>query len=183
MGTVPTPWSPVAGDDATAARLLTFADALAYLLGSVTSGGSRRGSAEVTQSISQAIPDSAWTDVTFNAESLDYDNSHSTVTNTARFTAQTAGWYQFSGSVGFQSSGAGSRRGTQWAVNGAIVDGSQAMVPTVAAALKVPATTMKIYLNAGDYVTLQAWQDSGANLNTSTTAGNKSALSVEWRHL
>lgn len=181
MGTVPTPYVPVAGDDATQARVLTWADAANYLLGNTTSGGSRRPFTVLRQTVAQSLTSGTATDINFDTEgdtghADDYDNGHSTVTNTNRYTAQTAGWYYVAGQVGFVGNATGLRF-VQLSVNGTTVQpGSEAGFATVPNAGNIVITTplRPVYLAVNDYVTLQGIQASGGALNTLT--GNTQSM-------
>lgn len=92
MATVPTPRTWTVGELLTAAKLNTdLRDGLTFLLspplavlkasaGTVTGGGDKP--------------------IAFQLEDIDRDGGHSTVTNVTRYTAQTAGWYSITSTVG-----------------------------------------------------------------------------------
>lgn len=183
MGTVPVPYTPIAGDDATQARVLTWADTDNYLLGNATSGGSKRPLCVLQQTVAQSIGTSSLAAITFDSELVDYDNGHSTVTNTDRYTAATAGWHLISGIAGFAANAAGERL-VEIHVNSAVVPGTQARLMTdtvVGVPTGLPAPATLVFLNVGDFVQLVALQSSGGALNTSVAGDCRSKLSVEWR--
>lgn len=183
MGTVPVPYSPVAGDDATQARVLTWADGIAYLLGSATAGGSKRPVCVMRQTVAQSIANNTSTAVTFDVEDVDYDNGHSTVTNTSRYTAATAGWHHVDYIASFASNAANGRS-CYLRINGTTdVTGSWVSDQTPASAVAAGvAGSRLVFLNAGDYLELMVNQGSGGALNTSVVAGNaQSSMCVEWR--
>lgn len=183
MATVPVPHTFVAGDDATSAVMQTLTDAILYLLGSITSSGSRKAFCQLRQTVAQSITTNTWQAVNFDAEDVDYDNSHSTVTNTDRFTAATPGWHSVAGGASFAGNVTGNR-GCRYTVNGAAVDGSESVIPAANAAgfpTGVPGRRMWIFLNAGDILRLEAFQTSGAALNTNTIGDSRCYLSAELR--
>lgn len=135
------------------------------------------------QTTTQSIPTGAFTSLLFQTEDADTDNMHSTSTNTSRLTAVTAGWYQLSGQVGHGTASIMGRRGCLWAVNGTAKNGSQALttaVGTGSGGTVQVATTMLVFLNVGDYVELQAYQDTGAALSTNVTTTAQSSVSALW---
>lgn len=139
-----------------------------------------RPKALLRQTVSQTLTTAVFASLTMDTEDHDNDGAHSTSSNTSRYTAQTAGWYLVSGAAGFAGNSTG-RRGTRWAVNGSalaggLVIGGNAGVGTC----QVPAVTRLVTLAVGDYVELQAIQESGGNLGTAVTAENQSVMTVVW---
>lgn len=132
------------------------------------------------QSAAQSIPDSTYTAVTFDTEIVDSYSGHSTTTNTSRYTAQVAGYYDVVGKVGFVTSGTGRRIGTLY-VNGAELGYTRTeQTPSGTAASNTTCIALApVFLNVNDYVELFAFQSSGAPLNTSATP---TTLSVRWVH-
>lgn len=134
--------------------------------------------AQMRQTVAQSISTSSGTAVTFGAEDVDTAGGHSTSSNTSRYVAQVAGWYQVSGAVSFASNGTG-RRGSWLAVNGSNVNGSEAIVHTSTTnVISVPGRTMLVQLGIGDYVELLAWQDSGGSINTAVSGTQMSTMTV-----
>jgi hypothetical protein len=140
---------------------------------------------KVRQTVLQSIPNSVGTAILFDFEDYDNDPSgaggHSTSVNTSRFTAVYAGWYRLDGGVGWAANATGIRISI-WAVNGAALADGQSLVNNAGAALgnKVAARGTEAYLNVGDYVELQAFQTSGAGLNTNVASGEQSSMIVSW---
>lgn len=181
MAAVPVPHTFVAGDDATSAVMQTLTDAILYLLGSTTSSGSRRPFALLRQTVSQSLATSGtWTALTFDAEDVDYDNGHSTVTNTDRYTAGTTGWHHAPGGAGFGGNATG-RRQARLAVNGTALNASATNTTANASAIIVATRTIPVFLNAGDILRVEALQDSGGALSTAAAVEQQSSLHVEWR--
>jgi hypothetical protein len=124
-----------------------------------------------TQTVAQSIPTGAWTSLSFNAESIDTANMHNPASLNTRITIPTDGKYLLAGSVCFVSNATG-RRGLQWAINGvANPYGGAVMLPTLSTSTPaIPSSTLPVQLTAGQYVELQAFQDTGAALSTSVGA-------------
>lgn len=176
MATIPTPWAPVAGDDATAARLLTFSDALKFLLGSATSGGSKRPLCRATLTVAQTLTTGVATALSLNAETVDYDNGHLTAGATTKYTANASGWHDVSAVVSFDANATGVRL-AYLAVNGAAYS-NRTELPNAGGTFitAIPIHTDLVYLNAGDYLEVYAQHTAGANLQV-----NAATLCVAWR--
>jgi hypothetical protein len=143
--------------------------------------------AELRQTVAQSIPNGALTALTFTTEDLDDDpagsGGHSTSVNTTRFTAVYAGWYLIGGVVAFTASAVGTRA-TAWAVNGTNVNSSSVLVSASSAfGARIPAPSMRVFLNVGDYVELLAFQSTGGALNTEVAGEAASRMSIAWDRL
>jgi hypothetical protein len=180
MGVVPVPldWAANAGNSPTAAAWQAgVGDPLKFLLDPPRVAVRNTGA--------QSIPTGAFTALTFNTE--DYDNEtptsmHSLITNLSRLTAQTTGTYLVGGLCTFTGNATG-RRGLRWRVNAGVnpVPGSQVIIAAgTAANVSVQARVMYVPLAVGDFLELEAFQDSGAALNT-VVAGAESQPSAEAR--
>jgi hypothetical protein len=119
--------------------------------------------------------------VTFTTEDLDRDAAHDTVTNTSRYTAQTAGYYWVSGNCAYASNATGGR-GARLAVNGTALNNSASFVQAVATAnpTAVPLPARLVFLAVNDFLELQGMQTSGGALNSSVSSDIGSALAVAW---
>lgn len=138
-------------------------------------------SGQFRQSAAQSIANNTYTALLFDVEESDNDSGHSTVANTSRYNAVTAGRFQLSGGYSAAASAGGGRRITRWAVNGTAVNGSNAGQTSDANVVyNQPARVITQFLNVGDYVELWAFQDSGGALNTSVTAENQPSMTVCW---
>jgi len=110
-----------------------------------------------------SIPNNSLTDLTFNSERYDTDTIHSTGTNTNRLTCQTAGKYLIVGNVRFAANGNADRR-VAILLNNATYIAWAASEPNPTLETAFIVTT--IYdLSVGNYVTLQAYQNTGGALN------------------
>jgi hypothetical protein len=121
-----------------------------------------------TQSISNAV----FTAVLFNSEDYDTGGFHSTVTNTSRFTVPSGagGLYLITANILFAANATG-QRVLQVRLNGgssgiAAIIGQQ-IVPSATYSSVVMVASI-LTLNAGDYVEVFAYQDSGGALNIGT---------------
>lgn len=174
MATVPALRTWTAGEIVTAAMLnANVRDSINYLLAPPA--------AALRQTSAQSLGNAAWTALTFDTEDVDNDNAHSTSTNTSRYVAQTAGWHRVNGgNVGFAANSTG-RRGTRLAVNGSELNGGQCVGYIAGANAVVQAIVGRdVFLNVGDYLEVQAFQESGANLNTAVVGGQQPSLTVAW---
>jgi hypothetical protein len=134
----------------------------------------------LTQGVAQAIANTTFTALTWDTEVRDNDAVHSTVTNTSRMTVVTAGWYRVSGTCGWAGSATGQRL-SRWAVNGTGVEGTEiAFSSALSTTSAVPAVTADFFLNAGDFVELFVWQNTGGSLNTNIGSTTKSRAQLLW---
>lgn len=177
MGTVPTPPTFTAGSNATSTVMQAVSDSAAYSLGATTSDGSKKPLFRGTGTVAQSLATSGTAaPLLLDTEQVDYDNGHSTVTNTSRYTAQTAGYHDVAAQAAFAANTTGARV-LYLAVNGAEFIGSRVETAgLVAGAVTAIQTVDTLYLNVGDYVEVWAIQTSGGALNVSTCR-----LAVAWR--
>jgi hypothetical protein len=172
MATIPVEITWTTGQVVTAAQLNSnLRDAVNFLLSWPV--------CELRQTVAQSVANNTDTPLSMDAEEIDTDNMHSTVTNTSRVTAQTAGRFQLSGGTSYASNTTG-RRAASYRLNGAPMLGTQAAITAAGATADVQPTgrTLTTYLNVGDYVELVAYQDSGGSLNTQVTTGQQPRFSV-----
>lgn len=139
--------------------------------------------ANLRQTVTQSIPNNAFTTMTFDAEDFDNLSGHDTVTNNSRYTVPT-GWggkYILGGGACFEINATGAR-GCAWAKNGALINGSQMMIPSSGSLLTtlIPARSLEVQLAAGDYIELQVYQNSGAALNSAVSASAQSNFTIRY---
>ena len=105
----------------------------------------------------------SWLAVTFDAERFDTSAIHSTASNTSRLTCVVAGVYSIFGTVQFAVNATG-WRGTRIYLNGAtpIATVLHAASSNTYAILQTVSTIYELV--AGDYIEIQAFQDSGGTL-------------------
>lgn len=171
MATVPGVNTWAAGSVLTAAQLNTYvSNAVTFFL--------NRPTCQVRQTIAQAVANITNTSMLFDGEDVDNDNMHSTTTNTDRITAQTAGRYALGGGNSFASNATGGR-GALWFLNGSGLPGGGVMLQAVNGDdTQVPARSMSVFLNVGDFVTLVAYQSSGGSRNTVVSPVGEQPLAV-----
>jgi hypothetical protein len=136
------------------------------------------------QSTAQSLANNVYVPLTFTSETIDRDNGHSNVTNPSRYTAQTAGYYLFNGQIQYAANVTGARRAL-WYVNGALpVNNGGGFFSTSSTLLAATATVIApplfVYLAVGDYVELNAFQNSGGALLTVAAGGVFSTMSGIW---
>jgi hypothetical protein len=136
------------------------------------------------QAVAQSLTTATMTAITFDAEDLDTNVAgtaqHDNVTNNSRFTAVYAGWYQVSGGLGVASN-VTNRRATRFAVNGTFLNGTGIYLPAnPTGTCEIPTRTHAVFLNVGDYVEMQGYQDSGGALLTAAATDTMSTMYVRW---
>lgn len=177
MPVVPTP--PTIYDAVTASSTFNqFRDAIRFLQDPPL--------AYLRQTVAQSLTSGAFVAVNFDAEDFDSDvdnvGGHSTSVDTSRFTARYAGWYQLGGGPGFSANATGVRL-SYWAVNTAVVNGSEVLVPTTSGFSHCHGSrVIPVYLDINDFVELYVFQNSGGALNTSVTAQEQSSAYIKWMH-
>ncbi|WP_326829675.1 hypothetical protein OIE13_05935 [Streptosporangium sp. NBC_01810] len=159
---VPSPRTWVVGEILTAAKLNTdIRDAINFLLSPPLFELNHSSGISPATSTQAVMP--------FDTETIDRDNGHSTVTNSSRYTSQTAGYYMISGAVGFVSNATGKREMTIL-VNGT-TETYPCSIPGTASGFGGMIVAGRVYLAVADYVELYIWQNSGGALATNTTKG------------
>ena len=125
------------------------------------------------KSAAQSIANDSSTTITWDSENYDTDSLHSTVTNTSRITIPSGkgGKWLFTGCMAFASNGTKVRR-TNLVVNGTTSYLPIAQQATVATDGDSTHGTFAWPLNlvAGDYVEMQAYQNSGGSLDFKTAS-------------
>lgn len=137
--------------------------ALQWLFGTGANGIPRfKGNASTGQAFATGT---TFSPVSLDAEVYDSEGGHSTVTNPSRYTCQVPGLYRITAMSSFTTNSTGSRA-VGVGVNGASVLQSQGMPPSGNSWSNQ--VTVDQYLNAGDYVEVLTWQNSGGSLSTGT---------------
>lgn len=175
MATIPSQRTWAAADVVTAAMMNSnVRDAVNFWL-------TARPKAHLLQGVAQSFTTATAAALTFDTEVHDNDGGHSTSTNTSRYTAVTPGWYMASGGVGWASNAVGIRL-LRWSVNGTTVNGSgtQVYAPATSVVIHLPARTIMVFLTAGDFLELNARQDSGGALLTTVGSENAATMTVMW---
>jgi len=133
----------------------------------------------------QSIPHNAFAAVLFDTEVIDTEGGHSTTTNSQRYTFQVPGVYRIDGTATFTNNGTGFRAvkfelNTTGATNG-IAATERTAVAYSGFATSVSTSTI-LRVNAGDYVSLNAYQNSGAALTLDTDSAGEYAsnMMIQW---
>jgi len=134
------------------------------------------------QITAQSVSASTWTAIALDSTTVDSYGGHSNTTNSSRYTAQVAGWYQVSGVLAINTNATGFRA-ARLQINGAALPASDSYANNMGTNnTTVTTPTRLVFLNAGDYVELAGWQNSGGALSTSVLTEFASALNVLWVH-
>jgi len=107
----------------------------------------------------QSIPDSTSTKIQLDTENFDELGEFDPVTN-HRFTAQNAGYYLICGGVAYLNPVDGGSYVARIHKNGAEITG-QSLIAAANNKHITPVCTDIVYLDAGDYLELYTWHDSG----------------------
>ena len=136
-------------------------------------------SCRVNRTTAQTLTTGVAADITFDAERWDTDAMHSLVTNTNRITINTAGLYLLTGNVYYQQVAGTGDRDTYFLVNNTT---RVAEVDTTVGANYFPRHNLTTVYKfaAGDYVTLQCFQNSGGNVNIEVNANVSPEFSATW---
>mgnify|MGYP000890146406 CR=1 FL=1 len=105
-----------------------------------------------------------WLSITFDSERFDTDGIHSTSSNAERLTCVTPGTYLITGTALWTASGDGTARGLRIMVGSTRIASEMRALPSTSVAPGI--TISAIYqLTAGQYVTLDAYQNTGGSLD------------------
>lgn len=137
--------------------------------------------AVLRQTTGQTIANNVFAAITLTTEDIDTANGHSTSSNTSRYTAQRAGYYQVSGRVSFVTSATAQRTG-KLTKNGADIASSGNNIQAMSGGQTMcPVLPVIVQLAVGDYVELWGNQNSGGNLDTYVGVTYfQSAMVVRW---
>ena len=123
--------------------------------------------ARVYNNANISINNNTTTALTFNSERWDTDNIHSTSTNTGRLTCKTAGVYNISASVQFESNATGTRAITILLGGTTVIGSDQRLAANVATTCNL---SIDYVFAVNDYVEVQVYQNSGGALNVVATS-------------
>jgi hypothetical protein len=142
--------------------------------GSGGSGGITSG-VSVYHSTTQASTTAVWLLLTYDSELYDTNSYHSTVTNPSRMTAPVTGYYYVRGSAQWATSSSGSRHLTITKNAAGVVGVNTQLYGSHPAHATFPTQNQisgMVYLVAGDYLELFAYQDSGSGLAITKDTSN-----------
>ena len=115
---------------------------------------------------STTLSNDTWTTVTFGNEDWDTNGAHSTVTNTGRITIPSGfgGIWLLTTMLDFDANTSGSR-GVRFVTNGSTLNYGP-MVPAATTTLRTRVShCLMLNLTAGDYVTVEGYQNRGGSLD------------------
>lgn len=112
----------------------------------------------------QSVPNATQTDILFNVDLADPANMHDEVTPSPNFYAWVPGFYMLTATVQFATSSAGYRQVTFVRSDGTVFAAQQNWTPSASAPTVVNCAA-GVYLTAGQYVKVLAYQTSGGALN------------------
>lgn len=128
----------------------------------------------VTGTTTQSIPDASYTFIDWDFEYTDPTGLHNNSLNNSAITVKAAGWYQIQSQVQFADNITGNRR-IKLFKNGITLDRTEAIAAPISGVAAYVVTSILSYLLPGDYIQVQAYQNSGGALDVRV---NQSAFSV-----
>lgn len=134
--------------------------------------------ARVYNNADQTIPNAASTILTFNSERYDNGGLHSTASNTSRLTAQRAGVYLITATAEFDFHATGVR--SLAILQNAFTYLAIEMRNACTAAPERMTITTLFHLAANDYVELEAYQNSGGDLDVPSAAASSPEFAMQW---
>lgn len=124
------------------------------------------------------LDNGAFQALTLDSERWDTDAMHSTSSNTSRLTCVTPGVYDIVGHAEFASNATGARV-LRVLLNGATPIAVQTN-PALSGNVHRLSVAAQYRLAAGDYVELQAFQNSGGALNVNASANHSPEFGMTW---
>lgn len=170
MGTVPTPSTAVAGSAALASQGNSWRDANNWYL-------SNHPVAVLRSSGTQSINSASSTAVLLDVEDIDSDSGHSLVSNTSRYTGQTAGWFLITAYILFAANASTTTvRQLEIRVNGSGITLASTAGNSSAIATHLSTSTHYFLNGSTDFVEMFAFQNSGGAI----AIGGQCRMTVEW---
>lgn len=171
---VPVPRTWTVGEVGTGAYENSLRDALNFLL--------NVPACFVTQTATQSLSSGTWAALGFDVTVFDSYGAHSNSTNNSRMTAQVAGWYMVFGCACTASNATG-QRGAAASKNGTRIQGGTGFMQTTSTLTPtIPSPPSIVFLNVGDYVEIQAYQNSGGGVATAVSSDLDSSMTTVWLH-
>jgi hypothetical protein len=132
-------------------------------------------------STTQSLGNAAYEAVAFDSEEWDTGASHDTSTNNSRLYALRSGYHMVSAAVTFAANATG-ERAIKFRVDGTTdLRGSFGFPTTSGSINTLTSLSTVVYLAAGSYVEVMAYQDSGGALNIgSATAAQANRCALSW---
>jgi hypothetical protein len=126
-----------------------------------------------------SVNNTTWTALTFDSERWDTDGIHSVAANTSRLTCQTAGKYLIVGQARFASNAGGDARVLRIRINATTKIAAVAF-SDLNGNFNADCVLGTVYdLGVGDYVEVEAYQDSGGALNITADPASSPEFSMQ----
>ncbi|MFI7643748.1 hypothetical protein [Nonomuraea sp. NPDC049400] len=171
MATVPTPRTWTVGELLTAAKLNTdLRNGLNFLL-------SGKPLAILGKTGNQTIPNSAWTTITWNSETVDRDAGHDNATNNSRYTAQTAGYYRVVAALLWNSGFTAKIRQTMVVKNASLAMFQGTGFGDADGSFASSTSLGTVFLAVSDYLEVQGMQATGSSWDV---VPSSTRFELEW---
>jgi hypothetical protein len=139
------------------------------------------GVAQLYRAAAQTLTTSTATDIIWDTATLDRLGGWSSTTNPTRWTPNIPGWYLVQGFVGYAAHATGTRRAALRKNGSSYVPGSfvQDAPASASFTFRVHTPMLLVQMNGTtDYLTVEAYQSSGGNLDTLATSDGNPNLTV-----
>lgn len=156
---------------ATATTLTLACDIFGYFVGGTAAQPASPAAGSVVSIATPGsinIPNTAWTELSWDTEEFDDAAFHDLVTNPQRFTAPSDGLYRVELQIGFSANASGSRA-VRVLLNGAGDGVAYDQRPALSGAPSVVDCSRLLRLTAGDYLSGWAFQSAGGPLGLEPT--------------
>ena len=122
-----------------------------------------------TTGTTQSLAGATWTNINWNANISDLHGFHNSGTNDPNVYIKTAGWYRVNARLTFTSNGSATGIcGIQLLVNGVVQNDTIVCAQRFTGNPSAPETSKILFLNSGQNVRVQGYQNSGGALNVLT---------------
>jgi hypothetical protein len=122
-----------------------------------------------TTGTTQSLAGATWTNINWNANISDLHGLHNSGTNDPNVYIKTAGWYRVNARLTFTSNGSATGTcGIQLLVNGVVQNDTIVFAQRFTGNPSAPETSKILFLNSGQNVRVQGYQNSGGALNVLT---------------
>lgn len=122
-------------------------------------------STRIANTATQSIANSTETVLTFDTDLHDYDEMHSTISNTSRIVIATTDVYKVDAALAWDANTAGDRIMRILVDGVVIVSDARRALATAGVSMGHTISAPVMPLNAGQYVECRVWQNSGGALN------------------
>ena len=122
-----------------------------------------------TTGTTQSLAGHTWTNINWNANISDLHGLHNSGTNDPNVYIKTAGWYRVNARLTFTSNGSATGTcGIQLLVNGVVQNDTIVIAQRFTGNPSSPETSKILFLNSGQNVRVEGYQNSGGALNVLT---------------